>query len=151
MTTSSRRSCDEIRMAALARLDGEAADLAPSEIEAHAMGCEPCRTELARVADLHRDLGRVDYEQLDVDLWRGLRPRLAPSAPHSPARDVRAIVALTGALAAWRLAQLLLDWPAPVVNSIVPLALVVVVLWRLTGDPFAIRVSSHQLQEKGAS
>jgi hypothetical protein len=60
-------------------------------------------------------------------------------------------VALTGALAAWRLAQLLLDWPAPVVNSIVPLALVVVVLWRLTGDPFAIRVSSHQLQEKGAS
>jgi hypothetical protein len=151
MTTSSRRSCDEIRMAALARLDGEAADLAPSEIEAHAMGCEPCRTELVRLADLHRDLGRVGYEQLDVDLWRGLRPRLAESAPPVAARDVRAIVALTGALAAWRLAQLLLDWPAPVVNSIVPLVLVVVVLWRLAGDPFAIRVSSHQLQEKGAS
>ena len=151
MTTSSRRSCDGLRMAALARLDGEVADLAPSEIEAHAMGCEPCRAALARLADLHRDLGRMDYEQLDVDLWRGSTPRIVGSAPPVPARDVRAIVALTGALAAWRLAQLLLDWPAPVVNSIVPLALVVVVLWRLTGDPFAIHVSSHQLQEKGAS
>ena len=62
-----------------------------------------------------------------------------------------ALLGLTAALVAWRLAQLLLDWPAPVVNSIVPFALVVVVLWRLTGDPFAIRSSSHLRQQEGVS
>jgi hypothetical protein len=37
-----------------------------------------------------------------------------------------------------------------VVNSVVPLALIVLVLWRFTGDPFTIRVTPLQL-ERGAS
>ena len=49
-------------------------------------------------------------------------------------------------LVAWRLAQLLLDVPAPVVNSVVPLALIVVVLRRLAGDPFALRLSPCEFQ-----
>jgi len=48
------------------------------------------------------------------------------------------------AIGGWRLAQLLVDLPAPVVNSTVPLVLVVLALWRFVGDPFAIQVSSHR-------
>jgi hypothetical protein len=70
--------------------------------------------------------------------------------PRGARREVGAIVGLTAVLVAWRLAQLLLDLPAPVVNSVVPLVLVVLVLRWLVGDPFAIRLSSHQLQQEGA-
>ena len=51
----------------------------------------------------------------------------------------------------WRLAQLLFDLPAPVVNSVVPLALIIIVLWRFTGDPFAIRDTPLQFGPEGAS
>jgi hypothetical protein len=92
----------------------------------------------------------VDYEGLDADLWPAVRQRIAADSS-SRAAETRALLVLTAALVAWRLAQLLLDWPAPVVNSIVPFALVVVVLRRLTGDPFAIRSASHLRQQEGVS
>ena len=92
----------------------------------------------------------MDYERLNVDLWPAVRQRLAADSAYRAA-EIRALLGLTAALVAWRLAQLLLDWPAPVVNSIVPLVLIVVVLRRLTGDPFAIRSSSQFRQQEGAS
>ena len=51
----------------------------------------------------------------------------------------------------WRLAQLQFELPMPVINSVVPLALLTLVLWRYTGDPFAIRVAPLQLEQEGAS
>ncbi|HUF26026.1 MAG TPA: zf-HC2 domain-containing protein [Gemmatimonadaceae bacterium] len=156
MTTRPTHSCDEVRMAALAALDGERAGLTSHDVEAHLADCVSCRTALAGLATLHADLGRVDYERLDVDLWPVLERRVAVDVPHragrgdSTRREVGAILGLTVVLVAWRLAQLLLDLPAPVVNSVVPLALVVFVLRWLTGDPFAIRLSSLELQQKGA-
>lgn len=143
-------SCDEVQMAALARLDGEPARLTPEEVEAHAAGCGACHAALASLTALHTALDRVDYERLDVDLWPAIRQQLRPDASHQGV-ETRALLGLAAALVAWRGAQLLLDLPAPVVNSIVPLALIVVVLWRFTGDPFAIRTSSHVLQQEGGS
>jgi hypothetical protein len=142
--------CDEVRMAALARLDGEPARLTAGEIDAHTAGCAECQAALAGLTALHGSLDRVDYEGLDADLWPAVRQRLAADSS-SRAAETRALLVLTAALVAWRLAQLLLDWPAPVVNSIVPFALVVVVLRRLTGDPFAIRSASHLRQQEGVS
>ena len=112
MTTSSRRSCDEIRMAALARLDGEAADLdVPARSRRMRWVASRAGPSSSGSRTLHRDAGAGwTTRQLDVDLWRGLRPRLAASAPPVPAREASGrLLALTGALAAWRLAQLLLD------------------------------------------
>ncbi len=93
----------------------------------------------------------MDYERLDVDLWPSLAEQVSASVPQRSRREHRAILGLTAVLVAWRLAQLLLDVPAPVINSVVPLALIVVVLRRLAGDPFALRLSPYQFQEKGAS
>ena len=142
--------CDEVRMAALARLDGEPARLTSEEVDAHAAGCGACQAALAGLTALHGSLGHVDYERLDVDLWPVVRQRLDEESSHRSA-EIRALVGLTAALVAWRLAQLLLEWPAPVVNSIVPLVLIVVVLRRLTGDPFAIQSSSLLRQQEGVS
>jgi predicted anti-sigma-YlaC factor YlaD len=151
MTTETQPpGCHEVRMAALARLDGEPARLTPEEVDAHTAGCGACQAALAGCATLHGSLDRVDYERLNVDLWPAVRQRLvADSSYRTP--EIWALLGLTAAVGAWRLAQLLLDWPAPVVNSIVPLALIVVVLWRIAGDPFAIRSSSDLRQQEGVS
>jgi Putative zinc-finger len=151
MTTMQPHSCDEVRMAALARLDGELAGLTSDEVDAHVAGCRSCQTVLAGLTTLHADLGLVDYERVDIDLWPALQGRVAAGQPHRAPREGWAIAGLSAVLLTWRLAQLLFDLPTPVVNSVVPLVLTVVVLRRLTGDPFAIRLSAHQLQRKGAS
>ena len=150
MTDSQPSRCDEVRMATLARLDGERPHLTPAEIDAHAASCDSCGAALADLTALHASLEREDYERLNVDLWPAIQQGLAPVPSHR-AGEIRALFGLTAALVAWRLAQLLLDWPAPVVNSIVPLALVVVVLRWLTGDPFAIQSSSQLREQEGMS
>ena len=142
--------CDEVRMAALARLDGEPAPLTSAEIDIHAAGCAACQAVLADLTALHGSLERVDYERLDVDLWPAVLQQLAADSSHRTA-EIWTLLGLTAALVAWRLAQLLLEWPAPVVNSIVPLVLIVAVLRRITGDPFAIQSSSHLRQQEGMS
>jgi predicted anti-sigma-YlaC factor YlaD len=142
--------CDEVRMAALARLDGEPARVSAEQVNAHTASCSACQAALAGFTALHKALDRVDYERLDMDLWPTIQQRLAADSSYRVAES-RALLGLTAALVAWRLAQLLLEWPAPVINSIVPLALIVVVLRWLTGDPFAIRTSSYLLQQEGTS
>jgi predicted anti-sigma-YlaC factor YlaD len=142
--------CDEVRMAALARLDGEPARLTSEEVDAHTAGCGACQAALAGFRALHGSLDRVDYERLNVDLWPAVRQRLATDSSYRTG-EVWALLGLTAALVAWRLAQLLIEWPAPVVNSIVPLTLIVMVLRWITGDPFAIRSSSHLRQQEGVS
>lgn len=142
--------CDEVRMAALARLDGEPAHLTSEEVDAHIAGCGACHAAVAGFTALHGLLERVDYVRLNVDLWPAILQRLAADSSHGTA-EIWALPGLTAALVAWRLGQLLLEWPAPVVNSIVPLVLIVVVLRWITGDPFAIRSSSQLRQQEGMS
>lgn len=137
-------------MAALARLDGEPARLTSEEVDAHTLGCGACQAALAGLTALHASLDRVDHEGPDVDLWPAVRQQLGAVPSYRPT-DTWSLLGLTAALVAWRLAQLLLEWPAPVVNSIVPLVLIVVVLRRLTGDPFAIQNASHLRPQEGVS
>jgi Putative zinc-finger len=138
-------------MAAMARLDGEPAGLTSEQVDAHIAGCAACQGALDGLTTLHANLNRGDYyDHLDVDLWPVIHRRVDPRSPHPVLRESVAILGLAAVLGGWRLAQLLLDLPAPVVNSVVPLAMIVVVFWRFAGDPFAIRVSPHQLEREGA-
>lgn len=150
MTTEIQPSgCDEVRLAALAHLDGEPARLTADDVAAHTAGCGPCRAAIAGLTTLHRALEHENYERLDIDLWPDVRQRLGSASSYRGA-EVAAFLGLTAVLVAWRLAQLLLDWPAPVVNSIVPLVLIVAVVGWITGDPFAIRSSTQLRQQEGA-
>ena len=151
MTTEDSPRCAEVRLAALARLDGESAELSAEEIDGHIAGCRACQLALAGLSSVHAGLGRMDFERLDVDLWPSIASHVRASRPHRSRWEHGVILGLTAVLVAWRLAQLLIDVPAPVVNSIVPLALIVIVLRWIARDPFALQVSSSQFQEKGAS
>ena len=149
MTTEIQPSgCDEVRMAALAHLDGEPARLTSADVIAHIGGCLSCQAALADLTTLHDALEHEDYERLSVDLWPTIGQRLGSASGYRGA-EIAAFLGLTVVLVAWRLAQLLLDWPAPVVNSIVPLVLIVVVIGWIIGDPFAIRSSSQFRQQEG--
>jgi predicted anti-sigma-YlaC factor YlaD len=148
MTTRDIPMCERVQMAAMAHVDGERADLTAAEVEAHLAGCAECRAAVVAMTALQSQLDGLDYESLDADVWPGVQSAIASSASHAqPERQF--VLALASVLVLWRLAQLSIDLPAPVVNSVVPLALTVLVLWRVTGDPFAIQVTTHQLQREG--
>jgi predicted anti-sigma-YlaC factor YlaD len=150
MTTRNIPFCEQVQMAAMAHVDGERAALTPTEVEAHVAGCAECRAAVAALTTLQSQLNGLDDESLDIDVWPGVHHGIVSGAPQvQPER--RFVLALASVLVVWRLAQLSIDLPVPVVNSIVPLALTVLVLWRITGDPFAIQISAHQLQREGVS
>jgi len=151
MSARSPLTCDDVQMAVLARLDGEAVVLTPADIDGHVASCNECRVAVADLTTLHAKLDRMVHSQLDMDLWPVIRSGMTATPPHLLRRERGVIIALTAGLGAWRLAQLLLDLPVPVVNSVVPLALIILVLWRFTGDPFAIRITRLQLEREGAS
>jgi anti-sigma factor RsiW len=139
-----------MQMAAMAHLDGEQADFSPAEVEAHLAGCAECRSAVASLTTLQSQLNRFDDESLDADVWPGVHDAITSRVPPVQS-ERRFVLGLASVLVLWRLAQLSIDLPAPVVNSVVPFALTVLVLWRVTGDPFAIQVTSHQLQREGVS
>jgi predicted anti-sigma-YlaC factor YlaD len=143
--------CEEVQIAAMARLDGERVGLSSDEIDMHIARCRTCAIAIGEIRALHADLTRIDYEPLDVDLWPAVERNLDVVVRRRTPREGRTILALAIVLIAWRLAQLLFGLPGPVVNSVVPLAIVVIVLRWIAGDPFAIQASTHQLQQKGAS
>jgi predicted anti-sigma-YlaC factor YlaD len=150
MTTRDIPICEQVQMAATALLDGERADLTSTEVEAHLAGCAECRTAVAALTTLQSRLNGFDYESLAVDVWPGVRNAITSGARQAqPER--RFVLTLALVLVLWRLAQLSIDLPAPVVNSVVPLALTVLVVWRAAGDPFAIQVTAHQLHREGVS
>jgi putative zinc finger protein len=151
MTERRPLTCDDVQMAALAQLDGERAALTTEDIEIHLTGCEVCRDAVANLTALHAKLDGVDYGRPDVDLWPMVRTRISAVSPHPLRRERGAFIALAAVLGTWRLAQLLLEMPMPVINSAAPLALLILVLWRYVGDPFAIRITPAQLEQEGVS
>jgi predicted anti-sigma-YlaC factor YlaD len=148
MTNEELSPCERVQMAAMAHGDGEPGNLTPDEVAAHLADCAGCRAAVAALAALQSPLNSVDYESLDVDVWPAVRQGIASEAP-PVVPERRFVLGLGAALVLWRLAQLSIDLPAPVVNSIVPLALVVFVLWRTIGDPFAIQPTTNRLQREG--
>jgi hypothetical protein len=82
-----------------------------------------------------------------------MAPGRAAMLPAEPAatrgRDLAGIAALGAVLVAWRVCQVAFDWPAPVLNALVPLAAMAWILWRVAGDPFAIRTSILELRQEG--
>ncbi len=149
MKTSDIPFCEQVQMAAMAHLDGERGDLTAAEVEAHLAGCAECRAAVSTLTTLQSRMNRFDYERLDTDVWPRVRGAISAGGPQ-PQPKPRFVLVLASLLVLWRLAQLSFDLPAPVVNSVVPLALMVLVLWKVTGDPFAIQVTSQHLQREGA-
>lgn len=93
-------SCDDIRTAVSARLDGEEPGLAPRVIDEHIAGCMACRRYVARAGALHR-AARVAPAEEVPDLTPAIRAAIAAGGERRavadrqwPLRLALAIVAL---------------------------------------------------------
>ncbi len=72
--------CDRIRLAAMARLDGEPAMAGPEGIAAPLRGCAACAGDLAELEARDGLLRGKARRPQPVDLWAGLAPGLDPSS-----------------------------------------------------------------------
>jgi len=138
MTTGRDQRCDTVQLAAMARLDGEPAPARSDDDEAHLAGCEQCREAIARMTRLHARLDALSYDPAPTNLWPAIHGRIARRRPSS-APERAAVAALMALVLAWRTAQLVFDVPVPILNALVPLALVILIGWWIVGDPFAIQ------------
>ena len=153
MTTMQERPCEDVRLAVQALLDGEPSGMTSREIQVHTGDCVECRAALAGLAAVHAALGRMDFEALDVDLWSVFRQQIALERPRrAPTRHLRFSDRRScSSHGAWRSS---FGLPAPVINSVVPLAAVIVVLWRLAATrlPSSSRSMRFiQIPQKGAT
>ncbi len=139
--------CERVRLAELAVLDGETPPMPIDAARAHQAGCAACRDAVAAQTALHRGLGRLDFERLDVDLWTRIRPDVVGTA--AAARERLAIGIVAAVLIAWRVTQLSIEWSAPLMVSLAVVVAAALVFWKLAGDPLAIRSSISELKEEG--
>ncbi len=143
---NSNPECDRARLALMAWLDGEAEGRAPSD-DPHLAACSSCQAWLAEMQTLPARLEGVDYPERQVDVWPAVLDQLRPETT-SGARPASIWLIVPIALV-WRALQLSVDLPWPVVNSIVPLTITVVMLSQLSVNPLAIVTSAPELEKRG--
>jgi hypothetical protein len=139
--------CQMVRLAEMAVLDGETPPLSLDVARSHQAECADCRKAVAAMVTLHRELGRMPFERLDVDVWSGVRPQVV-SAASTPRRSLTVGIA-AAVLVAWRVAQLSFEFSAPLAMAVAGLAAIAVMGWLLASDPFAIRSSISELRQEG--
>ena len=142
--------CERTRLELMAALDGETSEgahLRLADAKHHLASCAACGQWLQEFEAMSRRFDGVGYRAHE-DLWPALQPRLQPSVSEVPVM-YRLWVAAAIVLA-WRSLQLLVDLPYPVINFLIPLAVVAAALWQLSREALAIQTVAPELQKRGA-
>ena len=148
MTTVPDQKCHGVRLAAMAKLDGESERAPGEEYDTHVAGCEACREAIAAMTRLHAELDFVSYDSAPTDLWPAVQGRIV-GRWRAGARERLGFGVLAALVVAWRTVQLVFDVPVPVLNALVPLAVAIFVGWWVAGDPLAIQsVVLEEQQER---
>jgi predicted anti-sigma-YlaC factor YlaD len=147
MTRQGER-CDEVLASVMATLDGEEAPLGKETIDAHLRGCPECRASATSLAALHGRLMEMTYRGPRIDLWPAIDAGLQADARRK--RERVAFVLVAAVCISWRVAELLFELPAPVLNGILPLIVLLVVTRWLAGDPLAIALTTAELRQERA-
>ncbi len=143
---NSHPECDRARLALMAWLDGETGGRSPSD-DPHLAVCGSCQSWLAELQRTTARFEGIEYPRRQVDLWPGVAGRLRPRAqPQALPASIWLIVPVA---LVWRALQLSVDLPWPLVNSIVPLTVILVMLSRLSVNPLAIATSAPELEKRG--
>ena len=125
--------CRRVRLAAMALHDGEIADLTADDVQSHVSACDGCREAIAGDRRIVAHLERTVLPHPPRDLW----PDVRAAIPGSGRVDRRAFAATAAVFVCWRAAQLAIDLPAPVVNSLLPLAAGLILLRPAIGRAFS--------------
>jgi predicted anti-sigma-YlaC factor YlaD len=150
VTKARDQMCDHVQLAVMAKLDGERPLLTGDELDAHVAGCDECRDAIAGMTRLHARLDALSDDTPSTDLWSAIHPRIARGRILESGRERVAVGALVALVLAWRTAQLVFDVPVPVLNGLVPLAVAILIGWRVAGDPLAIQSLVLEEQQERA-
>ena len=140
--------CDDVLAAVMARLDGETPALPADRIDAHLAGCAGCRAAAARMTAQQGQLAALSLAGPGVDLWPAVGRRIGHRS--SPRHGWIAFALVAAICLVWRTGQLVLDLPLPVVNTLVPLAVLVPLVRWLVGDPLAFNLTTPDLRQERA-
>jgi hypothetical protein len=124
------------------RQDGEAL----ADLERHAASCASCAEWMREFQAMSASLSEAQYPDARIDLWQPIVARIQPSASASTTQHLWLIGA---AVLAWRLLELLVDLPLPILHPLVPLAAAALALKQIAGDPFAIATFPSELHKRG--
>ncbi|MHC4512291.1 MAG: zf-HC2 domain-containing protein [Planctomycetota bacterium] len=133
--------CDEIRMAVLARMDGEAAGPDAAACAEHIAACPTCRQELAAQEALSQLLAAHTRRSQEVDLWSAVCEQLEPQPRATRAGDQPiAAVAVVGGilLLAYKILELTPALALGLVVKLTPVLLAVLVFAWLRTNPFKV-------------
>ena len=136
-------ACEEVLMAKMAEADGETAELSPEDLELHLTACESCRTEVARMQELHSILQRSSRADASVDLWPAVNERLAqPGMRISWMPFIVAVVLLLG----YKLLEMVPEEDPGMLIKVAPLVIFGALMLFLKENPF--KINSELVLEK---
>jgi hypothetical protein len=128
--------CEGVRLAAMARRDGEPAGLPESEVRAHLRTCPGCRAEVERLAALESTLAGQGLVPPAADLWGRIRSGLAGGRARGRLR--RLLPLAVALLPAYRVAEAIGPVALFSAARLVPLALLLSILLILRENPLAL-------------
>ena len=138
--------CERVRVQRMASLDGEGGPLAEPDRD-HLSSCSSCQRWLADLESMTARFDRLPYPDAQVDLW----PAVARQVRRVDSRRSlpRRLWPIGALLLGWRVLQLSIDLPIPVLHLLVPLAaaVTIVVVWKVAGDPLAIETWCPELRK----
>ena len=148
MNERETRDCEDVLVAVMATLDGETPLLAADRIESHLARCSRCREAVEPMKGLQQQLAAMTLPGPAIDVWPAVERQIGAgrSARHAP----WGLALVAGICVAWRTGQLVLDLPLPVVNSLVPLTLCVLLARWFVGDVLMIDETTPDLRQERA-
>jgi len=143
---NSNTDCERVRRTLMAALDGEGDPPAGPDRD-HLTTCAECRRWQEELHAVTARAQRLSYPAAPADLWPALEGRLREAGQRR--RVPRWLVPLGVIVLVWRVLQLFVDFPIPMLHPIGQLAAVAVALWLIAGQLLAIETSAPELQKRG--
>lgn len=138
--------CERVRRVLMAALDGEGQPPAGQD-QAHLATCASCAQWLEDMRSAAAGVQALTYPAVTKDLWPAVERRIQAHAQRRPLPGW--VWPLGAGVLGWRVLQLFVDLPIPVLHPIGQLVAVVIALWLMTGHFLAIETSAPELQKRG--
>lgn len=143
MNTST--DCERVRRTLMAALDAEGEPPAGADRE-HLATCASCARWLEEMRSVTTGIQALSYPAVAADLWPAVERRIGALESRPLPRWIWPVGAT---VLGWRVLQLFVDLPIPMLHPIGQLAAMVVALWLIAGHFLAIETSAPELQKRG--
>jgi predicted anti-sigma-YlaC factor YlaD len=126
--------CEEVLMNLMAVFDGEDAEIAPEQLNAHLSSCDDCRAEIERMQNTFNLLKQQESFEPAANLWAAVEPRIEVEAK----TNWKPFAFLAVFLVLYKLLEMLPATSFGLMFKIVPLVFVALLFTLLKENPFKI-------------